>query len=192
MGYVILAIMSITIAVAIITSISTLAGGLIGSITTIRVQQKQIGNQNSQAEIERIEQRRSQRREIRREAYATILNKYDEIGGLIDSCWRMKPDSKSDGPITKAILDIEANIRSLDTMTNVVNLEGPQHVADAAKKAYDTLRYEMSELLRMTGNHQGDDRPLFMYSDSRYSGSRNTRMDAKKALVIAAREVLDS
>jgi LPS O-antigen subunit length determinant protein (WzzB/FepE family) len=133
--------MNITVAVGLITAGSTLAGGLIASVTSLKIQAKQLREQNVLLKAERQERQNSERRSIRRDAYTEFLNQMDKTDDLIDIWW---PDAasfkyefvKSEGDIT----DVTKAMTALDNLANIVSLEGPEGPELAAKNAMEAFK----------------------------------------------------
>lgn len=138
--------MNTAVAVGLITAGSTLAGGIIASLATIKAQNNQIKQQMVIAQAERAERQNSERRAIRREAYVQLLNKFDEADNLMTECWKARPDSRPVESATEAEVAVEEGVKSFDSAVNTVRLEGPPSVVDAAVKAsqafWDEMRYQ--------------------------------------------------
>jgi hypothetical protein len=112
-----------TVAVALITSLSTLtAAGLAGWVST-RTTGRQLRHQAALAREERAERRATDHRETRREAYERFLSRADAAYRLLDEHWLAGTPPTQAGFAARRALD-EACIR--------VGLVGPEHVAERA------------------------------------------------------------
>ena len=79
--------MNVTIAVAIITSLSTLSGGLIAGFVSLQSQKRQIAAQAELATIERKYNRVQQHADSRKQTYVQFLNKVNDVERLLEKCW---------------------------------------------------------------------------------------------------------
>jgi gas vesicle protein len=170
--------MSTTVAVALITSLSTLLGGLIGSVTSLFIT-------NNQSRKERLEKRR----EIRRDAYVQFLNKFDEVVVLLDKCWAR--ESGLEGSESDEMKAVARGLDELENAMNTAQLEGPAEIVDIARKVYDFLGQEFDLLLLITKEHRTSSRPRFELSDGKYFEARDSRITVKRKFIDAARSVLD-
>jgi hypothetical protein len=140
--------MNITVAVGLITAGSTLAGGLIASITSLKIQGKQLREQNVLLKAERQERQNAERRSIRRDAYTGFLNQLDKVDELIDVWW---PGTtlfksaliKSEGDIS----DLNKAFVALENLMNIVSLEGPEAPELAATNAAMTYKNCLVDLI---------------------------------------------
>jgi hypothetical protein len=117
--------MNATVAIALITSRSTLtAAGLTGSITA-RLSSRQLRHQRLLAREQRAEDRAGRQRERRRETYEHFLSQADATYRVLDEAWHAAPFA--DYPRWEAGF---AARRTLDEASIRVQIEGPQDVAD--------------------------------------------------------------
>jgi hypothetical protein len=170
--------MSTTVAVALITALSTLFGGLIGSATSLFIS-------NNQSRKERLEKRR----EIRRDAYVQLLNKFDEVVVLLDKCWAREPGIK--GSESDEMNAVAQGLDELENATNAAQLEGPAEIVDIIRNVYDLLSQEFDLQLLITKEHRASNRPRFELSDGKWFEARDSRITVKRNFINAARSVLD-
>jgi hypothetical protein len=122
--------MNATIAVALITALSTLCGVLIAGIITLKVNKAQGEQQTAVAKAEIDERKKAEQRAVRRQAYVQFLNRFDEVErGLMDG-WKISPADDADS--RRALGAVENNLSSLDGYRNIVSMEGPVRVAATA------------------------------------------------------------
>ena len=177
--------MNITIAVALITACSTLAGGAIASITTILVQGKQLRNQADQAAAERTDQNFDKHREFRRKAYADFLSKVDAVEREIVNCWK-------DSELTEdKLAAAHATFRSLDAPANIVYMEGPQIVGLAAMTTRLVLQEELIRVHKLFEKSKDNTVPMIENRDDEYGESFGRRLKIRWEFADAAREILE-
>jgi len=100
-------LVSTTILVATITALSTLSGGLAGSIISLRIHHDQIKELNRFADQEHAGRRITRQRDVRREAYVLLLNHFDGVDNIVQSCWQLNPlPERADAPIPEAIITV--------------------------------------------------------------------------------------
>lgn len=182
--------MNITVAVGLITAGSTLSAGIIASVTTLKVQGKQLGAQNILAANERAEGLSDKHRAIRREAYVQLLTKLDEVDRMIGACWSEDTASRpSDSRIDAA----QDSLRSLDTPANIVRMEGPESVTTAAAAAQIAFKGDLVAMLKVARNHIDDisNSRLSSLDPEAYRESYRNRLQARNKLIDAARTALE-
>jgi hypothetical protein len=113
-----------TVAVALITSLSTLSAAALAGWVSARTAARQLRHQAALAREERAERRATDHRETRREAYERFLTRADAAYRLLDEHRRATPPTTEAGFAARRALD-EACIR--------VRLVGPDHVAERAR-----------------------------------------------------------
>ncbi|NBM18847.1 hypothetical protein [Streptomyces sp. GC420] len=123
-----------TVAVALITSLSTLtAAGLAGAVSAWATG-RQLRHQAVLAREERAEQRAVAQRELRRESYERFLREADAAYRVLDEGWFAAPFTETDrweaGFAARRTLD-EAYIR--------VRLVGPESVAERAAEMVGSI-----------------------------------------------------
>lgn len=117
--------MNDTVAVALITSLSTLtAAGLAGSVAAWTTS-RQLRHQALLAREERAEHRAASYREMRREAYEQFLTRADAAYRVLDDEWLAQPPAE----LQRREAGFAAR-RALDEMYIRVRLVGPEEVAE--------------------------------------------------------------
>ncbi|MFJ7213189.1 hypothetical protein [Amycolatopsis sp. NPDC098790] len=142
--------MNPTVAVALVTSLSTLAAaGLTGTISA-RLTRRQLEHQRVLAREQRAEERADHRRELRREVYQHFVSQVDEAYRVLDAGWFAAPFTGGShwegGFAARRALD-EANVR--------VQLEGPEEVATQAAEVVRSVGREFREHRRILDAHPG-------------------------------------
>ena len=172
----------ITVAVALITSLSTLGGGLIGSATSILTN-------NGQARKEKL----AKRREIRRDSYMQLLNKFDELIPLLDDCWMKTPAENNREGGADRVMRARDGLRAVENATNSVQLEGPMEILDPAREMHLLLLNEFGLLLDMiTENRNEDVKCCFELADDKYFKKRDSRPIAKRKFLDSGRKILNN
>ncbi|WP_141726208.1 hypothetical protein [Actinacidiphila rubida] len=117
--------MNDTVAVALITSLSTLSAAGVAGAATAWVTGRQLRHQSVLARQERAERRAADHREVCRGVYETFLSRADEAYRVLDEGWFAAPFTESGrweaGFAARRALD-EAYVR--------VRLAGPDDVAE--------------------------------------------------------------
>lgn len=114
--------MSTTIAVAIITALATIAGGATAGTIGLITQGRQLG-----------EQRKVQRRQVRRDAYVEFLSTHEDVFNVLMDIWMQPPTSNKSTRILNPLYEPIDYLRNNNIAANVVYLEGPQSVRSAAQ-----------------------------------------------------------
>lgn len=175
---------------ALITSISTLAGGLLASITSLRIQRRQTNIQNAIVLSERAEREDANRRQIRRDAYVHLLTCFDGASDALDKCWEAIPPADADGPVSEEVNATRKLLVSLDTALNTVNLEGPPTVYSAATQLSTVINNQLNKLVHLNIDNEGSKEPLFKIAGPEYKVWK-PRLEAKSAFIEVAREALE-
>jgi hypothetical protein len=137
-----------TVAVALITSLSTLtAAGLAGSVSAWTTS-RQLRHQALLAREERAEQRTTAYREMRRESYERFLSQADAAYRVLDSGWMARPFTEPQrweaGFAARRALD-EAYVR--------IRLVGPEDVAELGAAVVRDIGDEFRLHARIVGSH---------------------------------------
>lgn len=180
--------MNITVAVGLIAAGSTLAGGLIASVTSLKVQGKQLREQNVLLKAERQERQNAERRSIRRDAYTAFLNQLDKVDELMDVWWPGSTLVEEDLIKRKGdISDVANALVILENLANIVSLEGPEAAELAAKNATTTFKDALIDLA-VERIHEGGGVEI---DKGKQDQSNTVRMEAKAAFIEAARKGLE-
>lgn len=184
--------MNTTLGVALITSLSTLSAGLLASVTSLRIQRRQTDTQLGIALSEQAERKDAQHRQLRRDSYVQLLTRFDEVTSALQSCWERNPPTTPDEPLNEAISQVRNLLSSLDASLNIVLLEGPQSLANAARDMQHIVNAEFDELIACTVKYAGKQEPLFGLVNEAGYRVVAIRYNAKAAFIEAAQEVLET
>ncbi|MET7709317.1 hypothetical protein [Micromonospora sp. NPDC005413] len=176
-----------TVAVALITALSTLAAaaltGFVGAFSTRR----QLAHQLTAARQENTERRATRRDELRREAYVGFLSACDQAYRRLDRRW-VEPGGDEHTP---GYDETYAAMRAVDEAYNLVLLEGPADVAAAARSVLVSLTTEYADQRRL-GDEPGDAVvPLRDRHRERWLAAIEVRTNRRVAFVDVVRPVLD-
>jgi hypothetical protein len=179
-----------TALIALITAMSTLLGGLIGSLTSIRIHKSQVAERDRVVREQRGELMGARTREVRREAYVLLLTRFDQLDALLRKCWELSPFVEADDPIPDAIIDARDSLAAIANALNTVNLEGPPSVAEAGDKANALLHSELSTILTQLRRNTGEKEILLIMKNEIFQQAMADRMEAKKAIIDSAKAAL--
>ncbi|MFI6068580.1 hypothetical protein ACIA47_25390 [Micromonospora sp. NPDC051227] len=175
-----------TVAVALITSLSTLAAaaltGLVGALSTRR----QLAHQLTVARQESAERRATRRDELRRDAYVGFLSACDQAYRQLDRRWL---DAGGGEPVP-GYDEAYAAMRAVDEAYNLVLLEGPAEVAAAGRAVLTSLTTEYADQRRL-GDESGDgSAPLRDRHRERWLAAIEVRTKRRISFVDTVRPVL--
>ncbi|WP_406216134.1 hypothetical protein [Streptomyces canus] len=117
------------VAVALITTLSTVAAGGLAGAFTYRAALTQARNQREQAREGRAEQRVLRHREVRRDAYVRFLNQLLDTHRYMDQLWTEPLPS----PAQSEVRQLTDHVDLLWGATAIIELEGPPDVSAAAR-----------------------------------------------------------
>ncbi|MDG4797342.1 hypothetical protein [Micromonospora sp. WMMD1082] len=172
-----------TVAIALITALSTLtAAGLTGLITALTVR-RQVAGQLAAAREERAEQRTLRRGQARRDTYVGFLAACDRAYRALDTGWvgaETAPGGEAPYPA----------LRALDEAYNLVLLAGPDPVAEAAGRTVRSINeeYAQQRLLHQEATSSG---PLAVRHRTEHLAALRHRTARRDAFVAAARGTLE-
>jgi hypothetical protein len=182
--------MSVTVTVALITSISTLLGGLIASLIGLGVQRQQIAAQAALATSEREEQRLQKAADTRRQTYVQFLNHVNDVERLLDKNWRNRVPDDPNAYAGNAIRETWETAQDLDRAANMVALEGPTEVAEIAKTLYWKMFEEILVITKANTSAFGSGKEAMDAAGERYNECLRVRRLAKHGFISAARKVI--
>ncbi|MET9516321.1 hypothetical protein [Streptomyces sp. NPDC002994] len=119
------------IAVALITSVSTLTGGALTGAIALWVNRAQLVSSRISADADRREQRTSRHRELRRDAYLHFLDHWGKTEDLLVTLWRQpSPPAEMIASLRSynEYSEAEKAIYEWRQSMNLVVLEGPEDV----------------------------------------------------------------
>lgn len=177
-----------TVAVALITALSTLtAAGLTGAVTVL-LSRGQLRHQAALAREERAEQRSTHHRDVRREVYERFLQRTDEAYRVLDEGWlvepRPEPGRWEAGFAARRALD-EAFVR--------VRMEGPEAVVARGREVVEGVGAEFRRYRRVLGadaDADGGAASAAAADPAARSEALATRFRTSAEFVTAAREAL--
>ncbi|OEV10372.1 hypothetical protein AN218_17820 [Streptomyces nanshensis] len=170
-----------TVAVALITSLSTLtAAGLAGAVS-LRVASKQLRHQETIAREDRAEQRAAAHRDMRREAYERFLSQVDTAYRLLDDGWKAPIPAES-----RWWEDAFAIRRTVAEAYFRVELVGPQAVKDRANEVLESVFDEFRSHRRVTRS-LGEATTAAEADSSAHRNAIRARQTTTERFVVAAR-----
>ncbi|MGW3888298.1 hypothetical protein ACWD69_06395 [Micromonospora chokoriensis] len=176
-----------TVAVALITSLSTLAAagltGLVGALSTRR----QLAHQLTIARQEGVERRATRRDELRRDAYVGFLSACDQAYRQLDRRWLEAGGSEPVPGYDEAY----AAMRAVDEAYNLVLLEGPAEVDSVARSVLTSLTTEYADQRRLGDEPGKATVPLRDRHREHWLAAIEVRTKRRLAFVDAVRPVLD-
>ncbi|MBM0235421.1 hypothetical protein JNW91_28740 [Micromonospora sp. STR1_7] len=176
-----------TVAVALITALSTLAAaaltGLIGALSTRR----QLAHQLAVARLESAEQRATRRDELRRDAYVGFLSACDQAYRQLDRRWLEAGGNEPRPGYDEAY----SAMRAVDEAYNLVLLEGPADVAAAARSVLASLTAEYADQRRLGDEPDDSAVPLRDRHRERWLAAIEERTRRRISFVDVVRPVLD-
>ncbi|MFE6667494.1 hypothetical protein ACFVFH_28535 [Streptomyces sp. NPDC057697] len=169
-----------TVAVALITALSTLfAAGLTGAFT-LRLQRRQ-------AAVERLRARE----EARRAAYAGLLSASTETWFAIDAMWRLVPPQNGGDPMGQEVDEGLSALKRLDQALHVASLHGPPSIDIEAAELYFRANEEFEVILRVLGDNIGDSRKAVELCDPEQRPDFTMRLLRRTAFTAAARQAIE-
>jgi predicted deacetylase len=175
-----------TVAVALITSLSTLsAAGLAGSVSAWTTR-RQLGHQAQLAREERLEQRAAEFREMRRAAYERFLSQADAAYRVLDDGWLARPFTES--PRWEAGF---AARRALDEAYIRVRLVGPEDVAERAAQVVRGIGEEFRSHARIVAAHPQVSESAAELGSLARARALRVRITVSADFVAAARHALE-
>jgi len=182
-------LMSTTIAVALITSLSTLAGAGISGLIAFLIDRTRSSAQLTLANTGRVDERLKERRQIRRDAYVQFLNQVSSAEEALEAGWLLKPPPDStDAP--GLVAPVTAELHRLQRLANLVALEGPNEVTLAAQGLQVRLTLESVDMVDVAKIAEKD-QALCLHDEDRFMKVKMDRTKAKSKMIKAAQEALD-
>lgn len=176
-----------TVAVALITSLSTLSAAGLAGVASAWVAGRQLRHQSALAREERAERRAVDHREMRRDVYEKFLSQADAAYRVLDNGWFALPFTElrrwEAGFAARRALD-EAYIR--------VQLVGPDDVAERGAEVLRSIGDEFRLHARIVnGSPDAADNAAELEPSAR-SGALRARVASSTEFVTAARRALGS
>ncbi|MFJ8828050.1 hypothetical protein ACIREE_40810 [Streptomyces sp. NPDC102467] len=172
--------MTETVAVALVTALSTLAAaGLTGAVT-LRLQRRQ-------AAAERLRLRE----EARRTAYADLLSASTDAWAAVDRAWGLYPQNP-DEPRHPEIQEGLAALKRLDQALHVVTLYGPPALDLKAAALYNSADQEFWTIVSLLRTNVGAQQSAIALAEPEQKPNNEARLAARAAFTVAARNALDT
>jgi hypothetical protein len=177
--------MTSTLGVALITSLSTLAGAGVAGCITLAVSRINNGHQLALANAERSERRAASQSEARKDCYVKFLNQLSAVEHALNLTWRNHaPRELRDVPDFVKPVTIELD--SLSPLANLVILEGPHPVSFATQTLQVRLMLESVAVLEAAKKSLGN--PPCLHDEDEYFKIQMTRAESKSSFIKSAQE----
>lgn len=174
-----------TVAIALITSLSTLtAAGLTGLVTALTVR-RQVDGQLAAAREERAEQRTLRRNQARRDTYVSFLAACDRAYRALDTEWVGAGTAPGEDTPYPAL-------RALDEAYNLVLLAGPDLAAQAAGRTVRSINEEYAQQRRLRREDPDHVGPLAVRHRSEHLAALRIRTEQRDTFVTGARTALEA
>ena len=176
------------IAVALITSVSTLSGGAITAFAAILVGRSNGNNQLALAGAERVDRLNSAQRQIRRDAYVQYLNQLSFTQRSLDAAWRSIPPAQFDAEAYAT--PITAEFDALQQMLNLIRLEGPAQVVEPADALQVRLTLQSVDLIDAARKSKGH--APCIYDEKKFVDVKLEAARLNSKVIMAMRTALSS
>lgn len=188
--------------IAIISSGGAVLGALIGGSVTgifaLRNAKLQARTQHETAEKDRIdrqaereEQRLAHHRDIRRQAYVSFLERFDEISrGL--AALDTTSVRRASSPSCQTLSSVEQALGELSRSLYVVTMEGPSAIADCSTEMMRSARGQFLAQMQVIAANPDAEGTVQELGGNSLDGLRVTRQDASAHFIELAREILSS
>jgi hypothetical protein len=185
--------MNTTVAVSLITALSALFGAATTGCLALLTGRAQLRTQLKSAELERNEQHAKDAREIRRDAYLGFMALLTAIDDLFDrDFWIRTGFGKEDRITAGEIMYTASNeLRKLSMQLDLIRLEGPPQVSEAAVAVYSTLEKEMIQLMSLTSKEVKEVIPPGSAMYNLWRETAKSREKVKVAFIKVASETLE-
>ncbi|QQC90259.1 hypothetical protein [Streptomyces alfalfae] len=172
--------MSDAASIALITALSTLAGAGITSWLSLLTHRHQTRHQERLMDLERSGARQDQYRTERKDAYVQFINQAVRTAHAIGEM--VKPDAQvSEESYLDAAVQAQERLAELYPLLALVNIEGPEEVADLADRVANALVTEGAKASKM---HRDPESKPELVAASR------ARWQAQREFVRAARDTV--
>ncbi|MFI9807458.1 hypothetical protein ACIHEJ_24370 [Streptomyces sp. NPDC052301] len=175
--------MNDTVAVALITAVSTLSAGAVTGGFAFWGTGRQAREQAQQAREERAEQRATRQREVRRDVYVRFLDLAVQVDQHMDFIW-IEPGPSITAEKIEQMVELT---RQLWKALPAVLLEGPPAVAEAARAFAAAVAEECDTLEEIAGNT--GEHPLYVTSGG-FTTFTDQRVNTQRRFIETARETL--
>jgi hypothetical protein len=183
--------MSTTIAVTLITALSTLTGVSISGYIALRISHSQGKTQITLNQSQLLEQRAIERRQIRRDAYVQFFNQLGVTEQVFASIWSSSPSISDVDDLKHKLKTVENSINDLQRASNLVTLEGPREVGSLAIEMGILFQEEYGNIARLIVRVPKE-KPLAGSVKESFAEARLKRDVLKVRLIVAMQKNLDS
>ncbi|MDV6012477.1 hypothetical protein [Haloechinothrix sp. LS1_15] len=177
--------MNVTVAVAVITSLSTLSGAALTSFAAVRQTSRRMQHELAITREDRADSQRERRRQQRRDSYEKFLSRADAAYRVLDERWRTSithhGSSDEAGFIARRGMD-EAVIR--------VQLEGPRSVADKAAAVVQAISAEFQTCENIASEHANSEQCAAELNPAARTSAVNARFHTTAEFLNTARQAL--
>jgi hypothetical protein len=184
---------STTVVVALITALSTLIGVVTTGYLTLLAGRAQLRAQQKSTELNRNEQRAKHARDIRRDVYLGFMTQLTRVEEIFDRDLWLRAGFGADESVSpgEVMYTATAVMQKLALQLDLIRLEGPSNVSEAALSLYSVLDTEMMQvmLLAKQGQTGRTLRESEMYRF--WQGTSQVRKEVKAAFIESARGALD-
>jgi hypothetical protein len=186
--------MNTTVAVALITALSTLVGATATGYLGVLTNRAQLRAQQKSVELERSEQHAKGVREIRRDVYLSFINQLTRIDELFDRDLWVRTGFGKDGAISpgEVMYTATAMMRQLAAQLDLVRLEGPRHASEVALKLYSGLDKEMMRLMVLSSQEAKESIISKNEMYALWKKASEAREEAKAEFIKVAGEALEA
>ncbi|MFH8569199.1 hypothetical protein [Streptomyces sp. NPDC017993] len=179
--------MNDTVAIALITSLSTLSAAALAGAVSARVTSRQLRHQAALAREERGEKRAIDHREMRRESYERFLSQTDAAYRVLDEGWFALPFTE----IPRWEAGFAAR-RALDEAYIRVRLVGPEEVAERGAEVVRSIGDEFRRHTRVVSSHPDTMSSAAELDPSARTKALRARFASSAEFVNVARQALGS
>ncbi|MEV1109423.1 hypothetical protein AB0I95_12315 [Micromonospora sp. NPDC049751] len=176
-----------TVAVALITSLSTLTAAALTGLIAARSTRRQLAHQLTVAREESADRAALRREELRRDAYVGFLGACDAAYRRLDRRW-IEPGTDA---VTPGYDETYAAMRAVDEAYNLVLLQGPADVAAAGRSVVASLTTEYAEQRRLADEPGDAAAALRDRHRERWLAAIEVRTERRVAFVDVARPAVD-
>ncbi|GHH88384.1 hypothetical protein GCM10018793_67890 [Streptomyces sulfonofaciens] len=134
--------MSDTIAIALVTAVSTLLGVWFSGLVALRTTARQLEAQEKQRRGEHEEQRAARKRELRRQVYVQFLDESQALENALIQTW----DHPLPQDCESIVNDLRTRLLRLRGIFHVLDLEGPPPVTEAARDVQIAAQRQIDQL----------------------------------------------
>ncbi|WP_329616547.1 hypothetical protein OG244_28890 [Streptomyces brevispora] len=178
-----------TIAVALITSISTLTGGALTGLVAVWVNRMQLNSARFSADLDRVEQRMSRHRELRRDSYIEFLGHWGKVEDLLVTLWRQpSPPAEMVASLRdyRDYSEAENAIYEWRDAMNLVVLEGPEEVGILALEIYVQEAGYLAKVAETLRANHGSEQSIGQIDRNARNGQNSARYLGRGKFINAA------